>query len=379
MKIKALNKKLLFAGLTLIIMIALAFSFIGFHPSATSAESGKLLSLFPYSTQITATAVNKTTGNPLNNIGTGYFDKDSDGKDIPYTTYDWKDISHFTLTFSDSSTTTFNFVEGYTISVQHLQTRPTSNGQFVAGTGDAATNIDAQPIYTGTGEIESLSDIPAFNYYINNDGNAEHVTKDYGWGIYRFVLSSEGNETIYSQFYYVQPKDPNTLAELKITYEETASDFGMETAYNFTITTADIKYVDTNLIRWYVVGSTSDGTKYVYHVDDLEINEYSSGYKALREATADRANGSLEFKFDTSKTGTWTIYCVVYDQAPTKDNINDITEVRSTKDDNSENTVTTGKAMKVSYIILIVAAIAVVLIVVLVVIIVKSVKKEKVW
>ena len=369
-KIKALNKKLIFIGLTFIILLALCFSFNG-NCFSTSAESEATTAVT--SSDISIKGTDRKTGEELKNVGSGSFNYGS-----TYLTYDWRNLSHFTLSYAIADTTE---THNYVFYIEHLQATPTEQGKFEAGSGIAGENIGEKEIK----KFENVSDVSSltFDYYIDADNENSHISKDYGWGIYRFSLKIDGGNAIQSLFYYVQPTNPDSdiLGKLKVNYTSELSSTGWRKDFNFYIETDGYQYVDPNLIRWYVRGTSSDGKRYALVGSDIGTKDFpeSKFDSAVYPKDGLFRTGST-FTFNTNEIAAdWEVYCCIYDTAPNADNIDKLTPIKSTNNDEDIIKVSSGNTSLPLYVIIILACVGIIVLGAIIFIIIKSVKKEKVW
>lgn len=377
-KIKSLNKNLLFIALAFVMLAIIAFSFLGGATFAYADSETKSAILPPVSNSIQVTATNRIGGN-YGSVASGTFD------DITFKTYDWKNISHFNVGYIEGSTPITPADEyNYSLSVQFLQIRPVEGKHFEAGSGPEGSTINPKVIFESEESVNDLSKIPTFAVYVDTNNNQQHEDLNYGWGVYRFTLTIN-NTPIPSEFYFVRPTAPIDLPTPQVEKQITPSTSGLQNDYNFYIKTdtpetQDYKYIDQNLIRWFVEGKSTNGTKYVYKQSDLEIPAFrDNGFtKAIYSADGVEENRTgLNFHLNTlDVAGEWNVYCVIYDEAPNGD-VNSLEGRLDTK--SNPQSVISGRQYKASYIIYIIIAAAVVLLGVIILIIVKSVKKEKVW
>lgn len=377
-KFKSLNKNLLFIALAFVMLVASVFAFLG-GSTITSADSESVSAILPPVSNSVQVTAKYRTGGDYTNVGTGTFDG------IAFETFNWKDISHFAVSYTDGSTTIAPAEEyNYSLSVQFLQVRPVDGKHFEAGSGPEGSNINPKVIFSSKETVSSLSEIPTFDVYVDTNNNQQHEDLNYGWGVYRFTLTIN-NTSIPTKFFFVRPSSPTDLPTPQVGKQILPSTSGLQNDYNFFIKTdtpetQEYKYIDQNLIKWFVEGKTSNGTKYVYKQSDLSIpafqdNGFTQALYPL-DGTEENRTG-LSFHLNTlDVAGEWNVYCVIYDEAPNGD-VQTLEGRHDTK--SNPETVISGRQYKASYIIYIIIAGAVVLLAIIILIIVKSVKKEKVW
>ncbi len=378
-KFKSFNKNILFVVLAFVMLVASVFAFLG-GSTIVAADSESVSAILPpVSNSIEVTAKYRITGGNYENVGDGTFDG------ISFKTFNWKDISHFTVGYTEGSTAIQPANEyNYSLSVQFLQVRPVDGKHFEAGSGPEGSNINPKVIFTSESAVDALNKIPTFDVYVDTNNNQQHEDLNYGWGVYRFTLTIN-NTSIPSEFYFVRPSAPTNLPTPQVNKQITNSNTGLQNDYIFSIKTdtpdtQDYKYIDQNLIKWFVEGKTSNGTKYVYKQSDLNIPAFRDNdfTRALYSADGVEENRTgLSFHLNTlDVAGEWNVYCVIYDEAPD----GDVQTLEGRYDTRSNpESVISGRQYKASYIIYIIIAGAVVLLAVIIFIIVKSVKKEKVW
>lgn len=381
-KNKSLKRNLLLIGLAFVMLIAFGFSFLAM-PSPVSADDTTL----PASdSSITITAKRRNAPSAdLGSVGqqTDVFDG------ISYKTFDWENIRNIVVNFdaSKASGITANTTGSpytYKLEVQHLQAEPTADGHFVIGGNSVTTDTKPVVAETNANELTNL----ALTYIVDSETDSSITYDAHGWGIYRFVLTVN-NTRLYSDFAFIKPIDPinNRLPALHIEYQQSSIindyDFKISTDVVNDVDYSLYKYINTNLIRWYVDGVASNGDKYTLVRSDIGTYDFPEDEykKALYEAEGRNDRTGATFKFNSNGvSGTWKVYCEIYTEPATAENINALMEAnpaQSTKADPA--VINTGKPIKASYVIWIIVAAAVVLLAIIIVIIVKSVKKEKVW
>ncbi len=365
-KTNSLSKKIFFIAIASIMLAILALSGLSFLGSSNKISSA---TTEPVSDSISVTAVNRNgetyygERDAFNNLAT--FDN------VAVTPYYWSLLSHFKISYREG-TTTINPINNkyhYKLEVQSVQKRAEIDGEFTSN------EASYSPAKVYEGDVESLTAINDLNYYIDIDSeNPGQKSFGYGWGIYRFTLTIN-NTPLYSELYYVAPS--KIIEAPTITWKPASSSTSIQDAFDFTIINESYKYVDQNLIRWYVKGEANDGTKYALHKDDLGTADFpSSDYKNALYEALDR--DGTTFHFDTNNiSGTWQVYCVIYEEAPTFENLPTNEELFSTE--SAPIQVVSGKKINPSNVIWFIIAGGVVLLGVIIFIIVKSVKKEKVW
>lgn len=309
-------------------------------------------------------------------------------------TFAWKDIGYFEITIDKAhiNETPTEEKYDYKFIMLYLNKRPSQDSDF---SGDASTmNPNEENNVVFTGEVDSAEDKSGldtinFKYYV--DEHDDDVSKNLGWGVYRFAFVinlPSGTPFYYSSLFYVEPSTvpANEVEPINITKTEIAPDIsGFSTRWEFKIenTSDEYKYMDTQLIRWFVKGETTDKQLWAYHKDDIGTEEFpEKDYKHwLYEATEDRAIGSKTFIFNPNgHAGTWTVYCVIYKETPDRTDIDNIEKIINTLDiEGAHYTVESGGEINRDYVIYIIIACGVVLLLAIVLVIIKSVKREKVW
>lgn len=386
-KNKSLKRNLLLLGLAFVMLIAFGFSFLAM-PSPVSADDTTL----PASdSSITITAKRRNAPSAdLAPVGqqTDVFDG------ISYKTFAWENIRNIVVNFDASKAsgitenTTGGFLYTYKLEVQYLQARPTTDGHFVIGGNGNNVTEDEKAVVTETG-VNTLTNLE-LSYIVDAETDSTVTYDTHGWGIYRFILTINGIK-LRSDFVFIKPIDPTLDEQIlpKVHVEYTQSSIIND--YDFKISTGIVddvdyslyKYIDTSLIRWYVDGIASNGDKYTLVRSDIGTYDFPEDEykKALYEAEGRNDRTGATFKFNSNGvSGTWKVYCEIYTEPATAENINALMEAnpaQSTKADPA--VINTGKPIKASYVIWIIVAAAVVLLAIIIVIIVKSVKKEKVW
>ena len=365
-KTNSLSKKIFFIAIASIMLAILALSgltLLGGSNKISSAANE------PASDSISVSAVNRNNEayygerDAFNDLAT--YDN------IAVTPYYWSLLSHFKISYKEGQTSInpINNKYHYKLEVQMVQKRAEIAGQFTS----LATSYTPVKLYEG--DVDSLTAINDLKYYIDKDvENPTLKSCDYGWGIYRFILTIN-NVQLPSELYYVAPS--KIIEAPTVTWKPVSSSTSIQDAFEFTIINESYKYVDRNLIRWYVKGEANDGTKYALHKDDLGTADFpTSDYKNALYDALDR--DGTTFHFDTNNiSGTWQVYCVIYEEAPTFENLATNEELFSTESDAIQ--VVSGKKIKASNVIWFIVAGGAVLLGVIIFIIVKSVKKEKVW
>lgn len=289
-----------------------------------------------------------------------------------YSSFSWSDIEKVNLKLSgDLSGIPEQSSYTYSLTVEYIQRYREQTTSFDAENADEVRppRATVENVYTAT--VSSLDEIPEMVYYFDcheDDKNVENANqkthKNYGngWGIYRFTLNV-ANEKIVSEFVIVRPVKP-TAAPV-VTSKAASSQSGIESAYTFSLND-EYKYADPYTIKWYVSGTSVDGTKYVLTTEDLALDGVTQGTKALFNVI-DRTG--TEFYLDFQQvSGTWDVHCEVYDITRT--------QVQQTSE---AIQVKSGNKVKKSVLIWCLIAGGVVLLAIIIFIIVKSVKKEKVW
>ncbi len=372
-KLKSSYKNLLFIIGAILMLVALSFSCFTISAPAEASDNATTTAAEATSNSISVSVKNRQGENYSPEV-LGIPDK-FDG--IDEQGYIWANTGYFNIGYTTGSETINANADGkynYSLSVQFLQKRPTSDGIWGLGEGDQAEYFNKRPIQEFTGVKDSLSEIANFNYYVDKDENDESkVSFDYGWGLYRFTLTIN-QVNIPSILYYVEPS--RIIEAPTVTMKEIESLESYESSYLFTITTESYKYVDQNLIRWYLKGEGYNGKTYCLQQADLGTSKFpSSEYRALFTEEIQRTGNTFELQ--TTTGGVWNVYCEIYDTVPTAENFDQLTPVYSTEQ--NPISVETGKKMNKQWIIWVIVGCGVVLLGVIIFIIVKSVKKEKVW
>ncbi len=354
------KNKVFLSCITILMLAASVFTFSTLSSPVQASETGQI---YASSSELKVTAFDRKGGeidefNPDGQIG-----------GVNFFTYNWRSTSKFKVEF-DTTGLTLTAPYSYKYSLQYLENTPNHFDNLTTVTEDIPNASDSN--------LTSLDQIPSIEYFIDKESGSPSLGHE--WGIYRFTLTINNSNPYHSDFIYVAPDNPPT-EEIEITKKNVQPDGDLKdaTAYEFTITSDSCKYINKNLIRWYVKGKTYDGVQYAYHVDDIGSDEFlTSDYheNALHEATSEREKGSLTFKFETNLGGTWDVFCVVFKEVPAS-RVENIASAQSTRS-NTIN-VPTGREFHASYIIWIIIGAAVLLLGVIIFVIIKSVKKEKVW
>lgn len=197
---------------------------------------------------------------------------------------------------------------------------------------------------------------------------ANSQTKAQGWGIYRFKITINGAEK-YSDYVFISPefvvdKQPS------INYNVVHSTNSMHDSFEFFITNSNyFNYVDTNYIKWYVTGETTDGKKVVLTKQDLD-NERFSDYDTFLYVNIERTGTTFLFN-DNEIEGKWKVWC----EFTNREGENHSTILASA------NTVEvkTSKNVKVTWVIWLVLGASAVAVAGVVGYAIYRSKKEKVW
>ena len=226
---------------------------------------------------------------------------------------------------------------------------------------------------SGIDSYKTLSTLPS-NFVFSIDQGRSSMTASgqafqiKEWGIYRFKLLINGQET-YSDFFAIEP-----TKEIKETpaykYSTTSSESSLHNDYIFTITNVEkYKYIDIEKLVWYVTGKSEDGTMYILTPEDLQLEQFvGKAYNPLYPAVPYSRNG-LTFRFDDGGiAGKWDVWCEYHYEGSLNDPL--ISEVAHIK---------TGTFIKASTIILIVLAAMVVSVVLVLIFALVRAKKDKVF
>lgn len=217
------------------------------------------------------------------------------------------------------------------------------------------------------------NNLPKDFVYIPDDGKSTLINNEKvsisGWGIYRFKLLINGQET-YSDYFVIEPDfEINKVPE--ITYETESSDSSWHSNYRFKIKNAsDFAYVDKKCLVWYVTGKSTEGILYVLAKEDCKLEQFKNkGYEGLYPTYENENRIGTEFLFDDKDTsGTWNVWCEY--------NYHNSSEKPLTS---KTVTIETGTRINLGIIIGVVAGSFVLAIVTAILISVRKMKKDKVY
>lgn len=194
------------------------------------------------------------------------------------------------------------------ISIDYIQSYKDLD-DFYQGSTKSLINVFSTRV-SGIDSYKLLATLPdSFAFYLD-DGRGNESVKIKEWGIYRFLLDINGQQT-YSDFFVVEPtKEIKSEKAPVFSYTTTSSQSSLHNDYIFTVTNLDqYRYIDSSKLVWYVTGKSDDGIMYVLADKDRELEQFKNkAYTGLYAKEINRTG--LTFRFDdTGVAGSWKIWC----------------------------------------------------------------------